>query len=69
MKQVQTSWNLRQLMANHQMFKTTELIPLLAEEVLREQFATQVDVISEATDTSVGFEKSLQVALANARRV
>ena len=46
-----------------------QVIPVLAQEVLREQFATQVDVISEATDTSLGFEKSLQVALANARRV
>lgn len=31
MTQVQTTWNLRQLMASQQMFKTTELIPLLAE--------------------------------------
>jgi hypothetical protein len=46
-----------------------QTIPLLAQEVLREQFATQVDVISEATDTSIGFEKSLQVALSNARRI
>jgi uncharacterized protein with FMN-binding domain len=45
------------------------VIPLLAQEVLREQFATGVDYISEATDTSVGFEQSLQVALANGRRV
>jgi len=28
---VQTTWNLRQLMAEKQLFKTTELIPLLAE--------------------------------------
>ena len=42
---------------------------MLSQEVLREQFATNVDYISEATDTSVGFEKSLQVALANGRRV
>jgi hypothetical protein len=46
-----------------------QVIPVLSQEVLREQFATQVDVISEATDTSVAFEKSLQVALANARRL
>jgi len=46
-----------------------QVIPVLAQEVLREQFATNVDYISEATDTSVGFEKSLQVALANGRRV
>lgn len=46
-----------------------QTIPILVQEVLREQFATQVEYISEATDTSVGFEKSLQVALANGRRV
>ena len=45
------------------------VIPLLSQEVLREQFATRVDVISEATDTSVGFSLSLQVAIANGRRV
>jgi hypothetical protein len=45
------------------------VIPLLSQEVLREQFATKVDVISEATDTSVGFSLSLQVAIANGRRV
>jgi len=45
------------------------VIPLLAQQVLEGQFATKIDVISEATDTSVGFSKSLQVALANARRV
>lgn len=45
------------------------VIPILSQEVLREQFATQVDVISEATDTSIGFEQSLQVALANGRRI
>ena len=45
------------------------VIPILSQEVMREQFATRVDVISEATDTSVGFSLSLQVALANGRRV
>lgn len=53
----------------HTISLNRRVIPLLAQEVLLEQFATQVDVISEATDTSVGFEQSLQVALANARRV
>lgn len=45
------------------------VMPILAQEVLREQFATEVDIITEATDTSVGFSQSLQVALANGRRV
>ena len=45
------------------------ILPLLSREVLREQFKTKVDYISEATDTSIGFEKSLQVALLNGRRV
>lgn len=31
MKHVETVWNLRRLMADHGLFKTTELIPLLAE--------------------------------------
>lgn len=46
-----------------------KVIPILSREVLREQFATKVNIISEATDTSLGFSKSLQVALANGRRV
>lgn len=46
-----------------------KVLPVLTQEVLREQFATRVEYVSEATDTSVGFEKSLQVALANGRRV
>jgi uncharacterized protein with FMN-binding domain len=37
--------------------------------VLREQWKTRIDVISEATDSSLGFSQSLQVALANGRRV
>jgi len=46
-----------------------KVLPLLSSQVLREQFKTTIDYISEATDTSVGFEKSLQVALLNGRRV
>jgi hypothetical protein len=46
-----------------------QTIPILVQEVLQEQFATEIEIISEATDTSVAFEQSLQVALANARRV
>jgi uncharacterized protein with FMN-binding domain len=45
------------------------VLPLLSNQVLREQFKTKIDYISEATDTSIGFEKSLQVALLNGRRV
>ncbi len=54
---------------SHTIYLNRETIPILSQEVLREQFATKIDVISEATDTCVGFSKSLQVALANARRV
>ena len=54
---------------SHTIHLNRQTIPVLSQEVLREQFATNVDYISEATDTSVGFEKSLQVALANGRRV
>jgi hypothetical protein len=54
---------------SHTIGLNRQVIPVLAQEVLREQFATNVDYISEATDTSIGFEKSLQIALANGRRV
>ncbi len=54
---------------NHTITLNRREIPVLAQEVLREQFKTKVDYISEATDTSVGFEKSLQIALLNGRRV
>jgi uncharacterized protein with FMN-binding domain len=45
------------------------VLPLLSKQVLREQFRTKIDYISEATDTSIAFEKSLQIALLNGRRV
>ncbi len=54
---------------NHTITLNRRVIPVLAQEVLREQFKTKLDYISEATDTSVGFEKSLQIALLNGRRV
>ena len=46
-----------------------QALPMLVQQVLTEQFAVEIDYIGEATDTSVGFEQSLQVALANGRRV
>ena len=46
-----------------------ETLPLLSQQVLREQFKTTIDYISEATDTSLAFEKSLQIALLNGRRL
>ena len=46
-----------------------QVIPQLAQQVLQGQFKTRIDLISEATDTSVAFSRSLQVALLNARRV
>jgi hypothetical protein len=55
--------------ATHTISLNKKVIPLLAQQVLEEQFATTIDIISEATDTSTAFEESLQVALANARRV
>jgi hypothetical protein len=55
--------------ATHTISLNKKVIPLLAQQVLEEQFATTIDIISEATDTSLAFEESLQVALANARRV
>ena len=53
----------------HTVHLNKQTLPVLAREVLREQFKTKVDYVSEATDTSVAFEKSLQVALLNGRRV
>jgi uncharacterized protein with FMN-binding domain len=54
---------------SHTLELNRRVLPLLSKQVLREQFKTTVDYISEATDTSIGFEKSLQVALLNGRRV
>lgn len=54
--------------ASHTINLNRRVIPVLAQEVLKEQFATKVDLISEATDTSVAFEQSLQAALVKARR-
>ena len=53
----------------HTVHLNRQTLPVLAQEVLREQFKTKVEYVSEATDTSVAFEKSLQVALLNGRRV
>ena len=53
----------------HTLDLNREVLPLLSQQVLREQFKTTIDYISEATDTSIGFEKSLQIALLNGRRV
>jgi hypothetical protein len=55
--------------AAHTVHLNKQTLPVLAQEVLIEQFKTKVDYVSEATDTSVAFEKSLQVALLNGRRV
>jgi hypothetical protein len=53
----------------HTLHLNRKVLPLLSKQVLREQWKTTIDYISEATDTSIGFEKSLQVALLNGRRV
>jgi uncharacterized protein with FMN-binding domain len=53
----------------HTLDLNRRVLPLLSQQVLREQFKTTIDYISEATDTSIGFEKSLQIALLNGRRV
>jgi hypothetical protein len=55
--------------AAHTVHLNKETLPLLSQQVLREQFKTTIDYISEATDTSVAFEKSLQIALLNGRRI
>ena len=39
-----------------------EVLPLLSQQVLESSSRRTIDYISEATDTSIGFEKSLQVA-------
>jgi hypothetical protein len=53
----------------HTLHLNRRVLPLLSRQVLKEQFKTTIDYISEATDSSIGFEKSLQVALLNGRRV
>jgi hypothetical protein len=53
----------------HTVHLNKETLPLLSQQVLREQFKTTIDYISEATDTSEGFEKSLQIALLNGSRI
>lgn len=55
--------------ASHTIGLNRRVIPLLAQEVLREQFATEIQIVSEATDTSLAFDESLQAALVKARRV
>lgn len=55
--------------AAHTVHLNRQTLPVLSREVLREQFNTKVDYVSEATDTSEAFEKSLQVALLNGQRV
>lgn len=55
--------------ASHTIGINRRVLPVLAQEVLREQFAARIDIVSEATDTSLAFDASLQAALANARRV
>lgn len=45
------------------------LIPVLAQQVLAGQLTTKIDVVSEATDSSLAFDRSLQAALVKARKV
>lgn len=55
--------------ASHTIYLNREVIPLLAQQVLTGQLNTKIQLISEATDTSVAFDKSLQAALLKARRM
>jgi hypothetical protein len=55
--------------ASHTIGLNKLVLPQLSQQVLRGQLKTRVQYISEATDTSVAFEKSLQAALLKARRV
>ena len=49
-------------------FINQQALPILVQEVLRAQFDPNVDMVSGATDTSEGFEQSLQAALLAARK-
>lgn len=55
--------------AAHTIGLNRKVIPLLSQQVLAGQLATKIELISEATDTSVAFDTSLQAALLQARRV
>jgi uncharacterized protein with FMN-binding domain len=55
--------------ASHTIGLNKLVLPQLAQQVFRGQLRTRIQYISEATDTSVAFEKSLQAALLKARRV
>jgi hypothetical protein len=55
--------------ASHTIHLNRLVIPQLAQQVLTAQLNTKIQLISEATDTSVAFDESLQAALLKARRV
>jgi ferredoxin-NADP reductase len=53
----------------HTISLNRNLIPVLAQQVLAGQLTTKIDVVSEATDSSLAFDRSLQAALVKARKV
>lgn len=53
----------------HTISLNRNLIPVLAKQVLVGQLKTKIDVVSEATDSSLAFDKSLQAALIRARKI
>lgn len=55
--------------APHTVGLNRKVLPVLVQQVFAGQLTTQIQYISEATDTSVAFETSLQAALLKARRV
>jgi hypothetical protein len=53
----------------HTISLNRNLIPVLAQQVLAGQLTTKIDVVSEATDSSLAFDRSLQAALVKARKI
>jgi uncharacterized protein with FMN-binding domain len=55
--------------AAHTIGLNRKVLPVLVQQVFAGQLKTKIQVISEATDTSLAFDQSLQAALVKARRV
>jgi hypothetical protein len=55
--------------ASHTIGLNRKVLPVLVQQVFAGQLKTEIQIISEATDTSVAFDQSLQAALIKARRV
>jgi hypothetical protein len=55
--------------APHTIALNARTIPVLAQQVMKGQLATRIQVVAEATDTSIAFDQSLQAAILKARKI